>query len=61
MGKVMVKMALVELLSNYDFELESPTGEIELDPSLLMLQPKYDVMLIPKLIERISRRFFTEE
>ncbi|EAT32835.1 AAEL014924-PA, partial [Aedes aegypti] len=50
MGKVMVKMALVELLSNYDFEMESPTGENELDPSLLMLQPKHDVILIPKFM-----------
>lgn len=50
MGKVMVKMALVELLSNYDFEMKSPTGENELDPSLLMLQPKHDVILIPKFM-----------
>lgn len=52
MGKVMAKMALVELLSRYDFELESPaadSGEIELDPSLLMLQAKHDVKLIPRL------------
>lgn len=52
MGKVMAKMALVELLFRYDFELESPaadSGEIELDPSLLMLQAKHDVKLIPRL------------
>ncbi|XP_065083414.1 probable cytochrome P450 6d4 [Ochlerotatus camptorhynchus] len=50
MGKVMAKMALVELLSRYDFVLDStvPDGEIELDPSLLMLQPKQNILLIPK-------------
>ncbi|KXJ71991.1 hypothetical protein RP20_CCG019182 [Aedes albopictus] len=51
MGKVMTKMALVQLLSRYDFELKAPVadaGEIELDPSLLMLQPKHDIQLIPK-------------
>lgn len=50
MGKAMIKMALVQMLADHDCRLEAPAtmiGELELDPSLLTLQPKKDVLVVP--------------
>ncbi|KXJ71990.1 hypothetical protein RP20_CCG019181 [Aedes albopictus] len=50
MSKAMIKMALVQMLADHDCRLEAPAtmiGELELDPSLLTLQPKKDVLVVP--------------